>query len=366
MTKIFKLIHNWVGFFISLIMLVVLTTGIYLGSVDLLKRFDDKGQVFSALSNEQKAGIAAKALSNYPDATGVKLPTEMSPYVETYSRQQSTFLTTELEELGTQVKSDNEVWRFIFFFHRNFQLSDPGKHVNAISSILATVIMFIGLYLWWLIRRGFKWKHTIPKNSKNSALIKSHIQLGLIFSIPLLIMAISGAYITYGPRGGATLDDNRAKPVMGQANDWQSQILAAQKLWPDAELVSVSKPRRPQPDSLIYSLNFNASNVFALQQADTIKIDFETGQLYSAITFAERGIKGQAIYSARFLHDGARMPTWYLLMLIISSIVGTAMVSFALLTFVRKEFIGRRAKKQSKAKTVGSAETATFGLGKQR
>jgi len=341
MTKILKTLHNWVGFFISLIMLIVLTTGIYLGGTDLLKRMDDKGQVYSALSHEEKAVIAADVLANYPEASGVKLPTEMAPYVEAYSRQESTYLTTDLEELSHQVKSKDSLQSWMFWFHRNFHLSDPGKHANAISAILATVIIFIGLYLWWLIRRGFKWKHTLPKNGKNSALIKSHIQLGLIFSIPLLIMSISGAYITYGARGDSTLDDNRQKPTLAQGDDWKAQIVAAQKIWPESELVSVSKPRKPEEGSYIYSLSFNGNNALGLMQTDTIKIDLHTGKLDSAQTFSDKGLAYQAKYSARFLHDGARMPTWYLLMLIISSVVGTLMVSFVLVTFVRKEVLGR-------------------------
>ncbi|MEI6858233.1 MAG: PepSY-associated TM helix domain-containing protein [Shewanella sp.] len=342
MTKILKLLHNWFGFLISLIMLIVLTTGIYLGSVDLLKRFDSKGQVYSDLSYEHKAEIAGHILEKYPQAAGVKLPTVMFPYVEAYSRQKSTYLTTELKEIGTLIKSDNEVWRFMFFFHRNFQMGDVGKHINAISTILAAVIMVIGLYLWWLIRKAFKWKHTLPKNSKNSALIKSHIQLGLIFSIPLLIMAMSGAYITYGTRGSSSLDENRQKPILAGANDWQAQILAAQKLWPKSELVSVSKPRKPGDVGYIYSLNFNGDNVLGLMQADTIKVDLHSGQLVSAKTFADKELAQQVRYSARFLHDGARMPTWYLLVLILSSVVGTLMVSFALVTFVRNEFLSKR------------------------
>ena len=341
MTKLLKTLHNWIGFIISLIMLVVLTTGIYLGGVDLLKRLDDKGQTYAELTHEDKAEVVAQALALYPDASGVKLPTEQAPYVEAYSREESTYLSTELEKISSVARADNEVWRFIFFFHRNFQLSDPGKHVNAISAILATVIMFIGLYLWWLVRKGFRWKNTLPKNTKNTALIKSHIQLGLIFSVPLLIMAISGAYITYGVRGSSTLVDSREKPVLAQAGDWEAQIVAAQKIWPESELVSVSKPRKEEVGSYLYSLGFNGDNALGLQQTDTIKIDLLTGKLDSAQTFSDKGFMYQLKYAARFLHDGARMPTWYLLILIISSIVGTFMVSFVIVTFARKEILGR-------------------------
>lgn len=348
MTKILKLLHNWVGFFISLIMLVVLTTGVYLGSVDLLKRFDSKGQSFSLLTHEQKADLLAKALKKYPEITGVKLPTQMHPYADAYSRQQSIFLSADFEEISTLQKSKDSLQSWMFWFHRNFQMGDVGKHVNGISAILATVIMFIGLYLWWLIRNGFRWKHTLPKNSKNSALIKSHIQLGLIFSVPMLIMAISGAYITYGAWGDSTLDDNRHKPVLAEAGSWQAQILAAQKLWPESELVAVSKPRKVEGDSYIYSLSFNGNNALGLLQTDTIKIDLNTGELDSAQTFSDKGLAYQLKYSARFLHDGARMPTWYLVLLILSSVVGTLMVSFALVTFVRKELVSAKKRREAK------------------
>ncbi|WOH38485.1 PepSY-associated TM helix domain-containing protein [Thalassotalea fonticola] len=350
MTKFLKLLHNWLGFIISLVMLIVLTTGIYLGSVDLIKRFDDKGQTYSSLTAEQKAQIAAHIITNYPTATAVKLPTATNPYVEAYSREKSVFLTTELTEINTQLNANNHVWRWLFFFHRNFQLGEAGMHANAISAVLATIIMFIGLYLWWLIKKGFRWKQTLPKNTKNSALIKSHIQLGLLFSIPLLVMAISGAYITYGFWGESTLDENKPTPVIAHANNWQAQILAAQKLWPKSKLVSISKPRTKEGDSYIYSLSFNDDTMFGLQQTDTIKIDLHNGQLQSAQTFKEKSLAYQLKYIARFLHDGARMPTWYLIMLIVSSIFGTAMNSFIIVTFIRKEIFVRINMKLTKKK----------------
>lgn len=337
MTKFLKLVHNWIGFFISLIMLIVLTTGVYLGSVDLIKRMDDKGQTYLSLTHQQKAEIAENILAKYPDAGSVILPTVTNPYIEAHARQKSVFLTTELTEIETEIKTENNVWRWLFFFHRNFQLGDMGKHANAISAILATAIMFIGLYLWWLIRKGFKWRHTFPKNAKNSALIKSHIQLGVILFIPLLIMSISGAYITYGSWGTSTIASSNAMPVIAQANNWQAQIEAAQKLWPGAQMVKVTKPSKPDTNNYIYTLTFNANNALGLQQTDTIKIDLYSGQLQSAQTFIDKGLAYQLKYSARFLHDGARMPTWYLIMLIVSSIFTSAMVCFAIISFVRKE-----------------------------
>ncbi|MEW6999211.1 PepSY-associated TM helix domain-containing protein [Colwelliaceae bacterium BS250] len=336
MTKFLKLVHNWTGFFISLIMLIVLTTGVYLGSVDLIKRMDDKGQTYLSLTHQQKAEITADVLARYPETTSVTLPTEAIPYVEASAKLKSVFLTTELTEIDTQIKTENKVWRWLFFFHRNFQLGDIGKHANAISAILATAIMFIGLYLWWLIRKGFKWRHTLPKNTKNSALIKSHIQLGLIFSLPLLVMAITGAYITYGSWGPSTIDSNKSLAIIAPANNWQAQLQSAQQLWPEANMVSISKPRKPELNNYIYTVSFNADNALGLQKTDTIKIDLYSGQLQSAQTFKEKGLAYQLKYSARFLHDGARMSSWYLIILIVSSILTSAMVCFVIISFVRK------------------------------
>ena len=341
MIKYLKLVHNWIGFVISIVMLIVLVTGVYLGGVDLLGRLDDKQQQYRPLTPAAKAQIVDEVFKRYPQASSVKLPTPQSPYIEAGSRKQSVYLTPELAEIGTQARGDNQLWRWLFFFHRNFQLDNPGKQVNAVSSTLAAVIMLVGFYLWWLVRKGFKWKHTLPKNSRTPALFKSHLQLGVICAVPMFIMAVTGAYITWGK-----WPDNEVKvaadaPVLGAPQDWQSQVLAAQKLWPDAELISVSKPRRPGDNDFIYRMSFNGDNPFALTQTDTIRVDLNSGQLQSAQTFADKGLMYQAKYSARFLHDGGRMPTWYLLVLVVSSILGTLLVAFGMTTFIRKELAPR-------------------------
>jgi len=339
MVKYLKLIHNWTGFVISIIMLIVLTTGIYLGGIDLLKRLDDKDQKYQPLSQIQKAEIAAKLASSYPQLKSVKLPTQERPFVELSLPDETLFLTSDLAQIERVDNIRDPIWRWIFFFHRNFQLDQPGKHVNAVSAIAASIIMVIGVYLWWLVRKSFRWKYTFPKNTKNTALIKSHIQLGLLFSVPMIIMAVTGAYITYGPRGMAPYEE----PVrnIAPAGDLKNQLIAAQEMWPNAELVRISKPRRPVKGRNAINLSFNGHNLFALSQTDSMQIDVATGDLLSAQTFGDKGLTYQAKYSARFLHDGARMPTAYLLVLIISSFVGVFMVCFAMTTFVRKEFIGK-------------------------
>lgn len=354
MKKFLKLTHNWLGFLLSIIMLIALTTGVYLGAVDIIKRLDNKGQEYVELTAKEKAHIVDFAFNEFPQAQGVKLPNKQTPFVEIYSRDRSVFLTHDLIEIETQIKQKDPIKDFIFWFHRNFQLGDFGKALNAWAALLSTAIMFIGLYLWWLIRKGFRLKQTLPKNTKNTSLVKSHIQLGVIFSIPLLIMAFSGFYITYGVRGSTNSAQVKEDVItIGERNNWQSQIEQALDIWPQAELVSVSKPRKrrgdlpkktPKNPQLIYQLNFNENAQSWLQQTDTIKINLQKAQLVSVQTFADKGITYQAKYLARFLHDGGRMPTWYVVLLVISSLVGIMMVTFGAVTFIRKNFLSQKQK----------------------
>ena len=81
-----KWFHNWVGFFISITMLVVLTTGVYLGGMDILERIDDHGQTFVALNTAEKAQTLQTLFERYPQMSSVRFPTEHTPYIEAATR----------------------------------------------------------------------------------------------------------------------------------------------------------------------------------------------------------------------------------------------------------------------------------------
>lgn len=153
------------------------------------------------------------------------------------------------------------------------------------------------------------------------------------------------------------------KPVtqsfpLSQGNDWLSQLNSAQQVWPDAELVSVSKPRskpgkKPTPkmqgDAIkplaqMFSIQFDEHPGVWLREADRISINHTTGVIESALKHSERPLSGRIASFVRPLHDGLNMPASYVALITLVSLIGTGILSFSLVTFCRRTF-GRKAKK---------------------
>ncbi|ARD20524.1 MULTISPECIES: PepSY-associated TM helix domain-containing protein [Shewanella] len=352
-----KWFHNWVGFVISVSMLIVLTTGVYLGGMDMLKRMDDKGQQYVPLTSEQKAHVTETLFERYPEMSTVRFPTEYSPYVEIAARGHSIAFDNDLNELSTYKMRDIPLYSTMFWLHRNFLLGDFGKYLNAWASMIGGVITLVGIYLWWRVRKTFRLKHSIPSNTKSSSLVKSHIQLGLFISVPLFLLCITGFLITYkGLWTGAlkTTPDSSIQYPISQAKDWQSQIQTAQSVWPDSELVSISKPRQPRPDpkakaeapkkpvDAIYSYRFNTHNDVWLRQADSINMNYDKGTITSALLHSDRPLSGQIATFVRPLHDAMNMPFKYVAFITVIALIGTVILIFSAVTFYRRIFKKKR------------------------
>ncbi|MEZ9141641.1 MULTISPECIES: PepSY-associated TM helix domain-containing protein [unclassified Shewanella] len=350
-----KWFHNWVGFVISISMLIVLVTGVYLGGMDMLKRMDDKGQQYAPLSIEQKAYVTETLFERYPDMGTVRFPTEYSPYIEVATRGQSIAFDQDLNELSTYKMRDIPLYSTMFWLHRNFLLGDFGKYLNAWASMIGGLVTLVGIYLWWRVRKTFRLKHSIPSNTKSSSLVKSHIQLGLFISVPLFLLCITGFLITYKGLWMDALKQPAAEiqyPV-SQKSDWQSQLQTAQDMWPDSNMVSVNKPRKRKPEpgvekpkgpqELNYSIRFDTHSDVWLRQADSITMNYEQGKIQSALLHSDRPLSGKVATFVRPLHDALNMPFKYVAFITVIAFIGTAILLFSAVTFYRRIF-----KKRSK------------------
>ncbi|MCG9697690.1 PepSY-associated TM helix domain-containing protein [Shewanella sp. Isolate11] len=340
-----KWFHNWVGFFITLTMLTVLTTGVYLGSVDIIKRMQTYDQQYSPLTLEQKAQAIDSLFSRYPEMSTVRFPTEHTPYIQAATRGKSIVFDSQLNEVAVRQNSDIPMYGTLFWLHRNFLMGDFGKYLNAWASLIGAAITLVGIYLWWQVRKGFRLKQTIPTNTRSSSLFKSHIQLGLFISVPLFILCLSGYLITYK---GLWLDALKSQPnsqisyPASQPSDWLNQLTTAQNLWPDSQLVAISKPRsRPGAESaaeLNYSIRFDSHPGVWLREADSITMSYEQGVIQSALKHSDRPLSGKVASFVRPLHDALNMPLSYVVLITLVSVIATIILLFSLVTFYRRTF----------------------------
>ncbi|MEZ9822652.1 PepSY-associated TM helix domain-containing protein [Shewanella sp. 10N.286.45.A1] len=346
-----KWFHNWVGFFISITMLIVLTTGVYLGSMDMLKRLDDKGQQYAPLSIERKAEVTNTLFERYPEISSVRFPTEHTPYIQAGARGTTIALDSELNELSIRKFSEMPMYSTVFWLHRNFLMGDFGKYLNAWASMIGAVITLVGIYLWWRVRKGFRLKQSLPKDTRSSSLLKSHIQLGLFISVPLFVLCLSGFLITYkGLWFGALKPSSNIEISYpkSQAKDWPSQLQTAQNIWPDSLLVAVSKDRAKKPKEgepaaePSYSIQFDSHSDVWLRNADRISINHAEGTIKSALKHSDRPLSARVASFVRPLHDALNMPFGYVVFITSVSLVGCMILMFSALTFYRRIFKKKR------------------------
>ncbi|MBR9728063.1 PepSY-associated TM helix domain-containing protein [Shewanella intestini] len=350
-----KWFHNWIGFIVTITMLIVLSTGVYLGAMDIIKRMDNKGQTYTPMTIAQKAATVEAVFERYPKMSTVRFPTEHTPFVEAATRGKTISLDNDLNEIGVRSMKEMPFYSTVFWLHRNFLMNDFGKYTNAWASLLGALVTLVGIYLWWRVRNGFRLKQSLPKDTRSSSLLKSHIQLGLFISIPLFVLCISGFLITYKSLWYGALTHKPTEQVqypVTHDHNWASQLQLAQQYWPESQLVAVSKPRvrkakegdaQPtKPQDLVYSVRFDEHSDVWLRQADSISINYNTGAMTAALKHSDRAISGKVASFVRPLHDALNMPLKYVVFITFVSIVGTLILLFSAVTFYRRIFGSRK------------------------
>lgn len=87
----------------------------------------------------------------------------------------------------------------ILQLHTNLLLGEPGRYITATASLIfALTSLMTGIYLWWprtvsRLKKAFIVHRSNPKRFN----FDLHAVSGTWFSIPLLIMALTGAYFLY-------------------------------------------------------------------------------------------------------------------------------------------------------------------------
>jgi uncharacterized iron-regulated membrane protein len=146
---------------------------------------------------------------------------------------------------------------FLFQLHHYLLAGDVGALVAGSIGIAACVMVVTGLVLWWPARRSFGLQ-LWPAGTARRDWLRFHRDAGVVFALPVLVFAISGASMVFDSQTRAVLkalvpsaqtDRPAAKPptvTPGPVDlDWQSALMAAQATYPSATIRLVIWPRRP-------------------------------------------------------------------------------------------------------------------------
>lgn len=123
-------------------------------------------------------------------------------------------------------------------FHRNLLIPVIGKYIMGTSTVLFFLLLLSsGAYLWYRTyskkwRKGFKIKWKAKKRKLNYDLHKAP---GIIFLIPLMIIAFTGAYFTFGTyyRTAFTVFDATETPALAEPGQRIGDTITYEGAFPD-------------------------------------------------------------------------------------------------------------------------------------
>lgn len=138
------------------------------------------------------------------------------------------------EVKGTYDRSSDRFFQTVLSLHRNLALGKTGKQIVGISVLIFVFLLISGLILWW--PRSWKWR-----TLKTSLLVRwrakpfqvilgLHKVFGFYALLLLLLMAITGLYITYPWMKNAIIVTLGGEPILKKetpANDGVSDSFAA-------------------------------------------------------------------------------------------------------------------------------------------
>lgn len=113
----------------------------------------------------------------------------------------SLFFHPQTKELLGEKTFSIRFFEGLLNFHRTLLIPHYGKYLMGGSTVLFfTLLLSSGLYLWWK-RYHSNWKKGVSLSLRKSKIFNYdwHKALGIVFFIPLLTIAITGAYFTFLP-----------------------------------------------------------------------------------------------------------------------------------------------------------------------
>ncbi|MBD8618446.1 PepSY domain-containing protein [Sphingomonas sp. CFBP 13728] len=164
------------------------------------------------------------------------------------------------DQAGTIVSQWQTQWArpelWLFDLHHHLFSGDTGETIIGIAGVAGLFFVITGTILWWRTRKTFAFR-PLPKRLSRPAIVRHHRDLGIVAAPLLILSLLTGATLVFrpisavflGPGAPATIDTALQAPkgpkvALADHLDWRGMIVTARARFPDAELRSLSLPRK--------------------------------------------------------------------------------------------------------------------------
>ncbi len=370
--------HRWLGFPFGLLFLITFATGFITAIDELTKHLSLPSANYQNSNLEQQARALHHFVSIHNSIRAIKMPTPSMPFYQV--------LISEKGQRGLFVygidyphkELHHEITESAFFdtvlqLHRNYLLGRenpggiPGNQIAAWVGLIALILSLVGLWLWWPLRKTFALKHIIPQGNARKHYYFNHMTAGVITLIAIMVLAMSGAGITYRDITKNILGVEEKAPLKSPSMmidtttpSWLGWLKSAYQIMPDGQLQQVLFPRPTRSKSTnnnsparsvaesVYEFRFVTSSDWLGLANSTVSINQTQSTISSHQAFSELTL-GEKIYRVMVpLHTGRNMGLGYLVIVLAFSLLGSLMVASGLISFLKKT----RRKKTRTMKTA--------------
>lgn len=147
-----------------------------------------------------------------------------------------------------------ELW--LSDFHKHLFAGEEGETVIGIAGLFGLFFVVSGTILWWRTRRTFALR-LWPARMSRPAIVRHHRDLGIVAAPLLALSLVTGAVLVFRPLASVVLGPGAAGQIEGALKapevpavrvadrlDWAGMIRAARSRFPEAEVRSLSLPRK--------------------------------------------------------------------------------------------------------------------------
>ena len=263
-----KIFHRYLGLLLCGVMLTISLTGVVL--------VWKKEYLWLSVDRADEA-INTDLIASAIDAIESSYAIGEVTFVQLYSEDLSlhkVFLEGRRyawhDQRGKKIQewSGNQRWEdFLLDLHHRFLLGNTiGLNIVGFGGLLLLPLIVIGVFIWWPRRRTLS-KGLFPHSFSRGGVMRSHGNIGGVFTLPILLIALTGVILVYPIESrfilmkSTGLDEpvsttNGVYDVSAGLPNWEQLIKHARQKFPHSRLRSV-QPSAAESEKRTLSLQQN-------------------------------------------------------------------------------------------------------------
>jgi uncharacterized iron-regulated membrane protein len=252
-------IHRWTGGFIGLLLAAMGLSGTLLIHKDAWLRATVP-HAADALVHDAGAVTAAteRLVADTPQPTGIIFPKDgLGVFTLSFDGGGGAYADRSGAIVARWASKWERVELWLFDFHHHLWMGDTGTTLTGFLALIGLGFVITGFLLWWRTRKDFKLR-LLPSSLSRLQIIRHHRDLGVVMTPLLFVLFLTAAMLTLRPvaelllaplSSPGTIAKSLAAPnVEGgplAANfDWSAALQTVRNAYPDAELRTISVPKR--------------------------------------------------------------------------------------------------------------------------